>query len=125
MNSRMMLTLPVVIDGKLRCRLPLCDASALIVADVLVEGDRERRVLKLSEALIADPALAVWAILNCAVRPAEKVAIRPLVIEKLAINDLVVILAVELPWLLSYLTQESIVEVSDERHRRFAELIAE
>ncbi|HEY2759980.1 MAG TPA: HAMP domain-containing sensor histidine kinase, partial [Pirellulales bacterium] len=125
MYWRTMLALPVMIGGKLKCQLPLCDATALVLADALVGRDRERCRLMLREALVVDPALAVWAVLNSTKKPAVSSQIGSSRAAKLVIDDFVNMLSTELPRLLAPIQRVTIIELSDEHHRRFAELVAE
>src|SRR5215813_12589684 len=97
MNSRTMQALPVVTNGKLRCRLPVCDATALVLADALVESDGERRSRKLCAALVLDPALAVWAILSVLVRHATGTSTGLAVDEKWNVQSLAEMLSAKLP----------------------------
>jgi hypothetical protein len=64
MNERAMLCLPDVSIGEHRFRLPLCDATAMLLAGALLEHDLAKRANQLAAALVADPAFAIWAVLK-------------------------------------------------------------
>jgi signal transduction histidine kinase len=62
MSERRLLTLPTLARGEERWKLPLCDGSAMSLALGLVISDSAARSAKLAEAMVADPALALWAL---------------------------------------------------------------
>ena len=121
MNSRTMLALPVIVRGQLLCRLPLCDATALVLADAILESDAERRTKKLRAALAVDPALAVWAILNASARTASRTSAGN---DKLTINGLADLLSAKLPQLLDRLVDQKTLEMANDQHRKLSELVA-
>src|SRR5262245_24778058 len=62
MPDRILLTLPAIPPGSTPWQLPLCDATAMSLACVLVDDDTAIRQGRLMAALMADPALAVWGV---------------------------------------------------------------
>lgn len=62
MSERRLLTLPTLARGEERWTLPLCDSSAMSVALALANADSAARSAKLAEAMVVDPALALWAL---------------------------------------------------------------
>ena len=121
MNSRTMLALPVIARGQLLCRLPLCDATALMLADAILESDAERRTKELRAALAVDPALAVWAILNASARIASRTSAGN---DKLTISGLADLLSTKLPHLLEPVVDQRTLEMSNDQHRKLSELVA-
>jgi signal transduction histidine kinase len=61
MPSRTMLALPPLALDSTEWRLPLCDATAMELAQILVEPNSEQRAARFTIALSVDPALAIWA----------------------------------------------------------------
>ncbi|MCC7085751.1 MAG: HAMP domain-containing histidine kinase [Pirellulales bacterium] len=66
MSAAQIFTLPPVVLDAVDWRLPLCDATAMDLAQALVEPDTSRQATRLAAALAIDPALAIWARLSAA-----------------------------------------------------------
>lgn len=58
-----MLSLPPIEVDSVQWRLPLCDATAMDVAQLLVEPTAATRAARWAAALEVDPALAIWGLL--------------------------------------------------------------
>src|SRR5271155_310306 len=63
-------SLPELAGGRIHYRLPLTEAAAIRLADVLLAGSAHERAEQLAEALACDGALAGWAVLQ-APEPAD------------------------------------------------------
>ena len=122
MNHRTMLCLPPLVHGAGCWRLPLCDATAMALANALVEPDSTARTATLAATLAADPALAVWTVSHWASnRPAEV----PTAFEQASLEELAAWLSPRLAELLDWSSCEPAMNLPGDRHGRFAALVAE
>ena len=64
--ARLMLWLPAIRIGGGTRRLPLADASASAMFDVLLSGPAENGSARLTAAIERDPGLALWSICRAA-----------------------------------------------------------
>lgn len=122
MSERRLLTLRAPAGGEERWRLPLCDSSAMAISLALVTADSTARSAKLSEAMVVDPPLTIWALAGCGRLPAGEGADRlPSAesIQKIA-DRLSPRLAEVIDW-----SDESVVSFAGQQYARFAALVAE
>jgi signal transduction histidine kinase len=66
MPSPSMLALPPLEFDSAQWRLPLCDTTAMDLAQIFVEANVARRAARFAAVLAVDPALAIWARLRAA-----------------------------------------------------------
>ncbi len=122
MNHRTMLCLPPLVHGAGCWRLPLCDATAMALANALVEPYGTARTSNLAANLAMDPALAVWTVRHWASnRPAEV----PTAFEQTSLEEIAAWLSPRLTELLDWSSCEPAMNLSGDRHGRFAALVAE
>ena len=122
MNHRTMLCLPPLVHGAGCWRLPLCDATAMALANALVESNGTARTANLAAILASDPALAVWTVSRWASnRPAEV----PTAFEQTSLAEIAAWLSPRLAELLDWSACEPAMNLPGDRHGRFAALVAE
>jgi signal transduction histidine kinase len=122
MNHRTMLCLPPLVQGAGCWRLPLCDATAMELANALVEPYGTPRAANLAAILTSDPALAVWTVCHWASnRPTEVQT----AFERTSLEEIADWLSPRLAELLDWSTCEPVMNLSSDRHGRFAALVAE
>jgi signal transduction histidine kinase len=61
MASSTMLALPPLTIDSTQWRLPLCDATAMELAQILAEPSATQRTARFAAVLFVDPSLAIWA----------------------------------------------------------------
>ncbi len=72
MPSFPMLSLPLLNFDSVQWHLPLCDATAMELAQVFIENDRSQRIVRFARLLEVDPALGIWARLCAALHYGDK-----------------------------------------------------
>jgi signal transduction histidine kinase len=122
MNHRTMLCLPPLVHAAGCWRLPLCDATAMALANALVAPIGTARTANLAAILASDPALAVWTVCHWASdRPAEV----PSAFEQTSLVEIAAWLSPRVAELLDWASCEPAMNLPGDRHGRFAALVAE
>lgn len=121
MSERRLLTLPALARGEERWKLPLCDGSAMAVAVALVTSERSTRAAKLAEAMVVDPALAIWTLAGYGSSPTGEIP------DSLPPGQSIQEIA---DWLSPRLAtadwcDECLISFSSQQYGRFAALVAE
>ena len=125
MISRSMLSLPAVAQGSACWQLPLCDATALALANAAVESNAHRRAEQLAVILASDPALAVWSVSRWALNSKVGSSDRAAAGAALSISILADWLSPRLEKLLDWDDNEHLIKVTEEQYGRYAALVAE
>src|SRR5262249_38067732 len=121
MNSSSMLSLPAIVHGPNRWRLPLCDATAMAVALALADETPAAQA-EPARALAADPALAVWGVWSALLSRSGDAALADM---PKTIDGLSTYLLPRLFQLFVDDPSDIAAQYSPDQHGRFAALVAE
>jgi signal transduction histidine kinase len=115
-----MLCLPPLVQSDGCWRLPLCDATAMELAVVLVDENTAGRAPQIAAVLLLDPAFTVWAL--CRWRQTSHATELP---SQPSLAEIADWLSSRLADLLTWPANAHNIELTSEQHGRFAALVAE